>query len=66
MSIKAELFDLDGTLLPTEQEVFVKTYFKGLGAKLAMHGYEPEELLENVWTGTMNIANNIPITHINA
>ena len=58
MSIKAVLFDLDGTLLPMEQEVFIKTYFKGLGAKLAMHGYEPKELLENVWTGTMKMIKN--------
>lgn len=27
MSIKAVLFDLDGTLLPMDQDVFVKAYF---------------------------------------
>ncbi len=29
---KAILFDLDGTLLPMDQDIFVKTYF-GLRAK---------------------------------
>lgn len=35
MSIKAVLFDLDGTLLPMDQEEFVKAYF-GLLAKLSV------------------------------
>ena len=29
------LFDLDGTLLPMDQEVFTKAYFQRLAAKLA-------------------------------
>ena len=44
MAIKAVLFDLDGTLLPMDQEVFVKAYFKGLVTHLAPMGYEPEAL----------------------
>ena len=32
MDLKVILFDLDGTLLPMDQDVFVKTYF-GLLAK---------------------------------
>ena len=51
MSLKAILFDLDGTLLPLEQDVFVKAYFKGLCEKLAPLGYAPEELLKAVWHG---------------
>ena len=34
MSIKVVLFDLDGTLLPMDQEVFVKAYFTGLAKAL--------------------------------
>lgn len=52
MAIKAVLFDLDGTLLPMDQDVFVKTYFKGLAKKLAPRGYEPESLIKAVWGGT--------------
>lgn len=31
--IKTILFDLDGTLLPMDQDVFVKSYFGGLRKK---------------------------------
>lgn len=51
MSIKAVLFDLDGTLLPMDQDMFVKSYFKGLAAKMAPHGYEPEKLGQAVMMG---------------
>lgn len=52
MNIKAVLFDLDGTLLPMDQDLFVKSYFKGLAAKLASHGYESQKLLKVIWDGT--------------
>lgn len=59
MSKKVVLFDLDGTLLPMDQDVFVKAYFKGLAAKLAPFGYEPKELLEAIVTGiTAMVKNN--------
>lgn len=34
MAIRYILFDLDGTLLPMDQELFVKAYLKGLAAKI--------------------------------
>lgn len=52
MSIKAVLFDLDGTLLPMDQDIFVKAYFGGISKKLAAHGYVPEELIKVIWKGT--------------
>ena len=52
MNLKAVLFDLDGTLLPMDQDLFVKSYFKGLAAKLASHGYESQKLLKVIWDGT--------------
>lgn len=58
MSIKVVLFDLDGTLLPMDQEVFTKTYFKGLAAKLAPYGYEPEMLIKAIWSGVMAMVKN--------
>ena len=38
MSIKTVLFDLDGTLLPMDQEVFIKDYFGRLAKKLSPYG----------------------------
>ena len=52
MPIKTILFDLDGTLLPMDQEVFIKSYFSKLAAKLAPHGYEAKRLFECIWAGT--------------
>ena len=39
MSVKTILFDLDGTLLPMDQDIFVKDYFGRLAKKLAPIGY---------------------------
>ncbi len=58
MNIKAVLFDLDGTLLPMDQDVFIKAYFKGLAAKLAPLGYDPEQLIGAVWKGTEKMIRN--------
>jgi len=58
MSIKVVLFDLDGTLLPMDQDVFVKAYFKGLATKLYPHGYESEALISAVWKGTYAMIKN--------
>ena len=49
--IKAVLFDLDGTLLPMEQEKFVKAYFGSLAKRLAIYGFEPEALYAGIWAG---------------
>lgn len=43
------LFDLDGTLLPMDQDAFTKAYFQCLAAKLAPYGYEPAKLIDSVW-----------------
>ena len=58
MGIKVVLFDLDGTLLPMDQDVFVKAYFKGIAAKLAPHGYEPKALIDAIWAGTIEMIKN--------
>ncbi len=58
MKITTVLFDLDGTLLPMDQEVFVKAYFSGLAKRLSMHGYEPNGLIKAVWTGTKAMIKN--------
>jgi len=56
--IKAVLFDLDGTLLPMDQDEFVNYYFGLLYKKMAPYGYEPKALIRNVWGGTAAMVNN--------
>lgn len=56
--IKAILFDLDGTLLPMDQDEFTKGYFKLLAAKLAPYGYEPKTLIDTIWAGTAAMVKN--------
>ena len=51
MAVKAIFFDLDGTLLPMDQELFVKTYLKYLAVKMAPLGYESEKFMKAMWNG---------------
>lgn len=45
------LFDLDGTLLPMDIDLFEKAYFKGL-CKSMIDKIEPQELYKHIWGGT--------------
>lgn len=56
--MKTVLFDLDGTLLPLDQDVFVKAYFGGLAKKMAPHGYDPKALVAGIWAGTEAMSTN--------
>lgn len=58
MMIKAILFDLDGTLLPMDQEQFIKGYFKTLSETLAPHGYEPKMLIQGIMGGVDAMVKN--------
>ncbi len=58
MSIKHVLFDLDGTLLPMDQDTFIKSYFGMLVKKLAPLGYEPDRLIQGIWAGTEAMVRN--------
>lgn len=58
MHISTILFDLDGTLLPMDQDEFTKGYFKLLAAKVAPLGYEPKKLIDSVWAGTAAMVRN--------
>jgi len=48
---KAVLFDLDGTLLPMDQDAFVKDYFFRLAGKMASFGYDVSNFKEKMWFG---------------
>lgn len=49
---------MDGTLLPMEQENFVRAYFKALSTKLSPYGYEPQKVIEVVWKCSSRMVNN--------
>lgn len=56
--LEVVLFDLDGTLLPMDQDVFVQTYFGLLAKNLSNYGYEPKKLIESIWFGTKSMIMN--------
>ena len=58
LTVTTVLFDLDGTLLPMDQDAFVKDYFGRIAAKLAPQGYEPQKLVETIWRGTGAMVKN--------
>ena len=50
--IRYIITDLDGTLLPMQQETFVNAYFGGLCKKLIPYGFDANALVQNIWNGT--------------
>ena len=58
MKITTVLVDLDGTLLPMDQEVFVRSYLGLLAKFLAPHGYDPKALVDSIWAGTGAMVKN--------
>lgn len=59
MSIKAVLFDLDGTLLPMNQDSFLDIYFKNLTAHICGDGsHDPNEYVGAIWKGVKAMLTN--------
>ena len=58
MKITTVLFDLDGILLPMDQEEFIKAYFGRLAEHMAPLGYEKEKLLKTIWASTGRMIQN--------
>ena len=58
MELQAVWFDLDGTLLPMDQDAFVRAYFSLLARWAAPRGYEPGKLADTVWQGTAAMIHN--------
>lgn len=46
------LFDLDGTLLPMDQEAFVTCYLGLMAKRMAPAGYTPDALISTIWKGS--------------
>lgn len=56
--IKYLLFDLDGTLLPMNQDEFLTAYFRGMSAHVAELGYTPREITHAIWDGSREMIKN--------
>ena len=58
MGITTVLFDLDGTLLPMDQDKFVQTYLGMLVKKVAPYGFDPKQIVDAIWQGTAEMVKN--------
>ena len=58
IEIKAVLFDLDGTLLPMDQSVFLKEYLKRLAAFVVPHVIAPDKMIEATMGATEYMIHN--------
>ena len=56
--IDTVLFDLDGTLLPMNQEEFLHAYMGLLAKFMAPYGYDGKHLIRSVWNGTGAMVQN--------
>ncbi|MGD9605291.1 MAG: HAD family hydrolase [Bacilli bacterium] len=56
--IKTILFDLDGTLLPLDEALFIQKYFGLLGKKFVSLGLNSQTMLAAVWDGTKAMIEN--------
>lgn len=56
--LKAVLFDLDGTLLPMDEDKFTQGYFGMLCEKLAPFDYKSDELIKTIWAGSKAMIKN--------
>lgn len=52
------LFDLDGTLLPMEQEAFVKRYIQEISKVFVRHGLDAGLAVKALWAGTHAMVRN--------
>ncbi len=58
MSITTILFDLDGTLLPMDQDTFANSYIKGLTVAAMPAGYNPMRFGAAIMDGTVAMVKN--------
>lgn len=56
--IKTILLDMDGTLLPVDNDTFTHTYFKLLCAKLMPYGYEAADIVRGLRSGMKAMVKN--------
>lgn len=52
------MFDLDGTLLPMDQEEFVESYMKHLAIRFAPQGFDTKTVVKALWAGVKAMQDN--------
>lgn len=52
------IFDLDGTLLPMDLEVFMEVYFGAMSKKMTSYGMEPMGFMKSIMLGIEAMVNN--------
>lgn len=58
MRYEGIFFDLDGTLLPMDNDAFTKGYLGLLAAAVAPYGFEPKSMLSAMWKGVAAMVKN--------
>ncbi len=56
--ITTVLFDLDGTLLPLEQDVFLEKYLSLVARYMAKYGFDPKQMVKGIMYGTKAMLKN--------
>ncbi|MBR0385844.1 MAG: HAD family hydrolase [Erysipelotrichaceae bacterium] len=56
--MKNILFDLDGTLLPMDEDKFTRYYFGMLCKRMEPFGFETKKLIDTIWAGTAAMYRN--------
>ncbi|MFW5889128.1 MAG: HAD family hydrolase [Bacillota bacterium] len=56
--IKNYLFDLDGTLLPLDEEDFIENYMRLIAKKFALLKLNPKTMIAKLWQGTNAMIKN--------
>lgn len=52
------LFDLDGTLLPMNQDDFIEGYLKGVSKKMLPYDFDTKTLIRAIWEGSKSMIDN--------
>ena len=58
MRYQAILFDMDGTLLPMDEEKFLEYYITELAAVMAPYGVDPRTMAKTMWQGVGAMVKN--------
>ena len=58
MKYEAILFDLDGTLLPMDNDGFMEEYFTLLYKVIMPYGYKKDDFIKAMWSGVEAMARN--------
>ena len=58
MKFDGIFFDLDGTLLPMDNDAFTKGYLELLATAVAPYGFEPKSMLCAMWKGVAAMVKN--------